>query len=326
MIGFRPRILALLILPTLLNRIAAQAHADEPPPPSVAEIQAARDRALIGDLLRYLDARPDADDREQAHMLLFNTAIDHDWFDEVKAPALAYLAREPDGAVRPLAQIIATMARAQAGQFPEALKTFHDLVVGLDQADQEEFAVNFTEALAGSAASAGRPDVAREAFRTLADRFPQSPALLQKVRDDLARLDRIGRPVPPFEVRDLADRPIRADDLKGKYTLIDFWATWCVPCVAELPNVEAAYAKYHDRGFEVLAVSLDDAPKAVAEFASARKLPWPQVHNATSGGDLVEVFGVGTIPSTYLIDPDGKIVRLDLRGKALDRALGELIR
>ena len=125
---------------------------------------------------------------------------------------------------------------------------------------------------------------------------------------------------------DLAGAPIRLEDLRGKYVLVDFWATWCAPCVVELPRLQAAYAKYHAKGFEVVAVSLDETRSAVVDFVKARKLPWKQVHNATGNGDLGEAFGVKNIPATFLIDPKGTIIRRELRGQALDKALETLIR
>ncbi len=79
---------------------------------------------------------------------------------------------------------------------------------------------------------------------------------------------------------------------------------------------------YHDAGFEIIGVSLDESKTAVVDFAKVRKLPWPQIHNASSTVDLVEAFGVGSIPATYLIDPEGTVIRLDLRGKALERDAG----
>ncbi len=98
------------------------------------------------------------------------------------------------------------------------------------------------------------------------------------------------------------------------------------PCVVEVPRLQAAYAKYHAKEFEIVAVSLDEAKSAVIDFAKARKLPWKQVHNGTAGGDLVEAFGVRSIPASFLISPEGTIIRLELRGQALDKALETLMK
>ena len=219
------------------------------------------------------------------------------------------------------------MARADAGQYREALKSYDALMAGIGGPEQEEFATTFADSLAESAIAAGEPAVARQVYDTLLKKFgADSPNLAQKVQTETARLDKIGTPAPDVTVHDLAGKPVRLADLRGKYVLIDFWATWCAPCTVEIPRMQAAYAKYKAKGFEIVAVSLDETKGAVDEFVRARKLPWKQVHNATSDGDLVEAFGVKTIPATFLIDPAGKIVRLELRGPALDKALETLLK
>jgi thiol-disulfide isomerase/thioredoxin len=116
------------------------------------------------------------------------------------------------------------------------------------------------------------------------------------------------------------------ESLKGKYVLVEFWATWCGPCVVELPRLQKAYEKYHAAGFEIVGVSLDENRAAVVDFVKARKLPWPQIHNAGANSDVVDAFGVASIPANFLIDPDGKVVRLDLRGAAIEKALDTLIK
>jgi peroxiredoxin len=315
-----------LALATIPVRGDDPAPAARPTYRSVSELKTAHDRALMRELGEYLRANPRAEDRDQAYMTLFDTAIEHDWFLDTEETARRYLAENKEGAVRPLAQIVATMARAHAGKFGEALATFQELMAGLDRPDQEEFASNFADNLATAAISAGEFAIARRAYEALLARFSERPETREKIKSELARLDRIGRPAPEFEVKDLDGKPLRLADLRGKFVLLDFWATWCAPCVAELPNVQSAYAKYRGKGFEVVAVSLDETVQPLADFVKARKLPWRQVHNATGGADLVEAFGVGNIPATFLLGPDGTILRLELRGPALEKALAALMR
>jgi peroxiredoxin len=93
-----------------------------------------------------------------------------------------------------------------------------------------------------------------------------------------------------------------------------------------VPGLRAAYAKYHDAGFEIVAVSLDETKSAVTDFVKVRNIPWRQIHNSSSEADLVEAFGVNTIPATFLIDPQGVITRLELRGAALDQALAKVFK
>jgi peroxiredoxin len=146
------------------------------------------------------------------------------------------------------------------------------------------------------------------------------------VKDELARLDLIGKRAPSVAVNDINGAIFRLDDLRGKYVLVDFWATWCAPCIAEVPRLQSAYARYHAKGLEIVGVSLDETKSAVVDFVKVRKLPWKQVHNGTANGDLVEAFGVRAIPATFLISPEGTIIRLELRGQSLDKALDALIK
>jgi peroxiredoxin/predicted negative regulator of RcsB-dependent stress response len=304
---------------------ATLARAAEPIAGNVAEIQARHDRAFIRDISEYLRQKPRADDRDQAYAALFNKAIEHDWFSEAEEQGKLYLQTDPDGPVKALAQIILTMGRAQAGQYDEALKRFRELMRGLGQNEQEEFAASFADNLAASAIAAGEFAVAREVYTTLLARFSDSPNLKQKVQGDLKRLDKVGKTAPSFATEDIKGRTVRLETFRGKYVLIDFWATWCAPCIGELPRLQAAYRTYHDAGFEIIGVSLDESKTAVVDFTTARKIPWPQLHNASASTDLVEGFGVSSIPATYLVDPEGTIIRLDLRGKALDETLKRLI-
>lgn len=315
-----------LLLAGLATLAVPAAVVAEPPAASVAEIQAKYDRALIRELSEYLTAHPRADDRDQAYAALFNKAIEHDWFAEVEDLGRQYLKTDPDGPVKALAQIIQTMARAQAGRYDEALARFQELIKGLDADEQEEFATSFSDSFTSQAIAAGEYLVARQAYASLLNRFGESPNLRQKIQGDLKRLDLIGKTAPSFTADDIQGRAIRSEAYRGKYVLLDFWATWCGPCVAELPRLQAAYRAYHAAGLEIVGVSLDESRDAVVDFVKARKIPWPQIQGPAGTSDLAQALGVSSIPATYLIDPEGTIIRLDLRGKALDEALARLIK
>ena len=321
---FTPLAFLALILAGLID--VPGSRAAEPPPQSVAEIQTKHDRAFIRELAEYLVKNPSAGDREQAYAALFNKAIEHDWFAETEELGRKYLEVDPEGPVKALAQIILTMARRHAGHYDDALTRYRELIQGLDPNEQEEFASTFSDSLASSAIAAGQFVIARQVYATLLARFNESPNLRQKVQADLKRLDQIGKTAPSFTAEDIQGQAIRLAAYRGKYVLLDFWATWCGPCVAEVPRLQAAYQTYHDAGFEIIGISLDESKTAVVDFVKARKIPWRQIHNAGGANDLVEALGVTSIPATYLIDPQGTIIRLDLRGKALDETLAGLFK
>ena len=116
--------------------------------------------------------------------------------------------------------------------------------------------------------------------------------------------------------------------LAGKVVLVDFWATWCGPCVAEIPNMLAEYEKYHDKGFEIVGISLDQDRAALEAFVAERKIPWPVLHEGDAGGGnpLAEFYGISGIPQFVLIGRDGNVITLDVRGEKLGQRLAELFK
>ena len=136
----------------------------------------------------------------------------------------------------------------------------------------------------------------------------------------------VGAAFPGFAEADLAGRPLSLDARKGKVVLIDFWATWCGPCVAELPNVLAAYRTYHDRGFVIIGISLDKDQNALTAFIKDHDMSWPQYFDGKGWENkLATQYGIQSIPATFLLDGKGRIVAKDLRGNALETELAKLL-
>ena len=113
---------------------------------------------------------------------------------------------------------------------------------------------------------------------------------------------------------------------KNKYTLIDFWASWCGPCRAEMPTVVKAYTDYHDKGFEVVGVSLDNDKEAWLQAIELLRMPWPQMSDL-NGWDCegAQLYNVRSIPSNVLIDQQGNIIAKDLRGEDLLNKMAKLL-
>jgi peroxiredoxin len=140
----------------------------------------------------------------------------------------------------------------------------------------------------------------------------------KKIRASLV----IGNKFPEFSVTDINGKPLSTTAYKGKVVLVDFWATWCVPCVMSLPDVIQTYKTYHSKGFDVIGVSLDEDPQRLKRFIRDREMEWPQFNDAKKwDGELVRNYGVQQIPTTYLLDKEGKIIGADLQGEDLEKAI-----
>lgn len=137
----------------------------------------------------------------------------------------------------------------------------------------------------------------------------------------------VGDMAPELSMNDVDDKPFALSQLKGKFVLIDFWASWCGPCREENPNVVAAYNQFKDKNFTVLGVSLDKNKQAWIDAIKDDKLNWQQISDLKYWGSAaVPLYGFDGIPYNVLIDPQGKIIATDLRGNALQNKLAEVLK
>ena len=140
-----------------------------------------------------------------------------------------------------------------------------------------------------------------------------------------SKLAMIGKSAPDFSSTDINGNPITLKDYRGKVVLLDFWATWCGPCIAEMPNVKKIYNTHKDMGFVVIGISLDNDASEVCDFLKECELPWRQIFDGQDG-HLKKLFQIRGIPSLWLIDREGKVISYKTRGAALRKLVNEAVK
>jgi len=136
-----------------------------------------------------------------------------------------------------------------------------------------------------------------------------------------------GRQAPELTLPDLEGNILTLSSLKGKVVLIDFWASWCVPCRKNNPHLVQLYNKYHDQGLEIFGVSIDDHPANWKEAVAQDQLSWLQVNdNKGWNAPSIIAYDLNAIPSSFLVDKLGIIRQVDLEGRRLENEIKSLLK
>ena len=149
----------------------------------------------------------------------------------------------------------------------------------------------------------------------------------QELQQEQPKGSYVGKPLPNFKATDaITGEPLSLKDFRGKIVLVDFWAVWCPPCIVELPNVKKTYEKYHDKGFEIISISLDkdNGIQKCKQFIDRENMTW---HHVVEGGfwdtRLAKKYNIQAIPAMFILDANGVVVTDQARGPALAKAIEE---
>ncbi len=153
---------------------------------------------------------------------------------------------------------------------------------------------------------------------------PASEDVKTAARGLLKKMEAVGKPVD-IKFKAIDGREVDISKLKGKVVLVDFWATWCGPCVRELPTVQATYEKLHAKGFEIVGISFDQKKEALEKFVKERKMDWPQYFDGQGWGNKFgQEYGINSIPAMWLIDKNG-ILRDSSAREGLEQKVEKLL-
>ena len=234
-------------------------------------------------------------------------------------------------------------ALTQVGHTEEAVKAYEQLVKDYPQATY--FAPALLE-MGLAYDKLGQHNKADAAYRQLVEHpkygsrasGKNAKRLLELSRENRTgevptRTSRMGRPdalvgkkAIDFNVKDLNGNDLSLEKYRGNVILLDFWAVWCGPCIAEMPNVKQVYEKYKEANFQIIGISLDQSRDKLMGYLEKEGITWPQFFDGNGWKNQVaQMYGINAIPHMYLIDGEGVIRKSDVRGHALEPAVAELI-
>jgi thiol-disulfide isomerase/thioredoxin len=229
------------------------------------------------------------------------------------------------------AQINLGVLYMQLGRNDESIAILYEVIDG-GAASREK--VGIAHYVLGDAYRASDQfDKAKREYTTVIEKFAfLNERITMAARTSLEELDAlkllaIGSKPIAFEVKGTAGEALSLDKYKGKVVLLDFWATWCGPCRADMPSVVNLYKKHHKNGFEIIGISLDRSREALDRYVKANEMTWPQFFDGKYWeNEIAMKYKIRSIPATFLIDRQGVLRYRSVRGRQLEEAVDKLVK
>ncbi len=296
--------------------------------------------AVIDACTRVLENKPNPSQEETAALVLMDVLHDQaiDGNEKAQGELYTWAARLRKSRVKAVAQrarlhlLEQQVQLARAGRLTDAeiARLFEHLRKYCEETELTGRHLYLASEIVGLINSLGDRDAAERLYETFGQLFAKSKdkklaryakrKILKKSDSPLANL--VGKPLE-LEGTTVDGQPLDWKQYRGKVVLVDFWATWCGPCVREMPNLLKAYEKYHERGFEVVGISLDQDREALEEFLEKHNIPWVTLFDEEAGGlhPMARKYGIRAIPAPILVDRQGKVIHTAARGEMLWKLL-----
>jgi thiol-disulfide isomerase/thioredoxin len=281
--------------------------------------------ANIRKIEAFLKKYPKGPEREKALYLRAYSIWSLHRYEEAPQAYAALLKEFPKTKFSRIARIREAAAYLFSGQAKKALPRLQSLEK--DYPDRPEI---YARELAYALSRTGKQKEAL-AFMNAVEAemvFRGNERLLPRIKSHFDKIRLVGKPLQEFNVKDhQTGEKINPDTLKGKVVLIDFWATWCGPCIADMPNIIAAHKDLSDKGFVVFGVSLDDNQKRMEKMIADRKMNWLHHFDGKKWeNELAVQFDVHSIPASLLVDRKGIVQAVNLRGKEIAKLVKLLLK
>ncbi len=308
---------------------AKQAQQDEQPPKDRYQLPKGGVKELLAFIKEIRTFRPKSQEEADLHGEKAVKAI------QAAAEKVQKIAKDSDKQLEGLDEIPSLLLAIRAMQVGEATpeeqkKLIADIKARLakgDEPNQQDVAAAMQTA---STLEETDPKMAATAYRELGETMAKSKneqlvKIGERMEGAARRLLLVGNPLE-LKGTEFDSEKFDWEKYRGKVVLVDFWATWCGPCRAELPNVKKNYQLYHDRGFEVVGVSLDDDREALEKLMAEDKNPWVTLYDGGwEANPNATYYGIMGIPTVILVDKEGKVVSTNARGPELGKLLASLL-